>query len=217
MPASAVPLDHLHLVGSVSPPLPARRAVIEALLGELSDDDCVISALGYISRDLFAASHGCRERCFYCMGSMGSVIPLSLGVSLARPSVRVVAFEGDGSCLMNLGALVTVARYRPHNLSIVLFDNRRYESSGGQVSQPDGLRIEDLSAACGLSTRIAESTVEVVSSFREMRREPAGSPVLVAKVALGAPALRIGEAPELISRRFADWLRRQPGAAPVPS
>jgi thiamine pyrophosphate-dependent acetolactate synthase large subunit-like protein len=176
------------------------------MTARLDGHSCLVSPLGYITRDLFSLTAGVRERCFYCMGSMGSVIPFALGVSMARPSIHVHAIEGDGSVMMNLGALATVRRYGKGPLSIFIFDNRCYESTGGQQSQPEGFHIEDVCRAAGLPTFVAAQP-QHVEEFLEMRREPAGPAVLVLKVSLAPPQNRADEDPKLIARRFREWLR----------
>ena len=68
----------------------------------------------------------------YIPSSMGQGIALGLGLALAQPDRGVVAIMGDGSLLMNLGALVTVANH-PAALHVVLIDNGLYEVTGGQA------------------------------------------------------------------------------------
>jgi phosphonopyruvate decarboxylase len=65
-------------------------------------------------------------------GCMGKASSLGLGIALARPDVRVLVLDGDGSLLMNLGSLVTVASQAPKNLVHVLFDGATYDTSGAQ-------------------------------------------------------------------------------------
>ena len=79
--------------------------------------------------DLFAA--GDRPRNFYTWGSMGLASSVGVGIALARPDVPVIVLDGDGSVLMNLGGLTTLARYRPRNLVHVIFDNESLLSVGG--------------------------------------------------------------------------------------
>jgi thiamine pyrophosphate-dependent acetolactate synthase large subunit-like protein len=64
--------------------------------------------------------------------SMGKGSSLALGLALARPDRKVFVLDGDGSLLMNLGSLVTIANIAPPNFTHFLFDNRVYRSSGGQ-------------------------------------------------------------------------------------
>lgn len=182
-----------------------RGEALKKILDHLGDDVCLISPLGYITRDLFSLTPNLRERCFYCMGSMGSVVPLALGVSLARPSVTVFAIEGDGSLLMNLGGLVTLRRYARGNISLFVFDNRCYESTGGQPSQPNGFNIEDVCRATGLIAYVATQSRQI-EHFFEQRETFTGPSVLVVKVGLSPPTERVNEEPQLISDRFANWL-----------
>jgi phosphonopyruvate decarboxylase len=186
----------------------SRIEALRKITHRLDSSSCVVSPLGYITRDLFSITTELRERCFYCMGSMGSVIPLALGVSLARPSVHVFAIEGDGSLLMNMGALVTLRRYSRGHISLFVFDNQCYESTGGQRSQPDDFNIEDVCQATGLLTYVATqpSHIEDFFQMREASSRPAV--VLVIKVAPGPPCGRTDEKPSVIAERFSNWLRR---------
>jgi len=67
----------------------------------------------------------------YIPSSMGQGIALGLGLALAQPQRGVISIMGDGSLLMNLGALVTVAHH-PAPLYVVLIENGLYEVTGGQ-------------------------------------------------------------------------------------
>ena len=185
-----------------------RIQALRRIISSIDNHSCVISPLGYVTRDLFSITGELREQCFYCMGSMGSVIPLSLGISLARPLVHVFAIEGDGSLLMNLGALVTLRRYSRGRISLFVFDNRCYESTGGQPSQPDGFNLEDVCRATGLQTYVATQAlhVEEFIQMREASSEPVA--VLVLKVALASPGGRADEEPRAIANRFSKWLRK---------
>jgi len=84
-----------------------------------------------------------REGNLYTMG-MGLVTPLCLGLALALPHRRVIAIDGDGSLLLNLGALTTVANSKPANLVSFVFDNASYASTGGLPTATAG--VTDLAA-----------------------------------------------------------------------
>jgi len=77
--------------------------------------------------------------------SMGQGISLGLGLAMAQPARGVIAVMGDGSLLMNLGALVTVASH-PAPLHVVLIDNGLYEVTGGQTT-PGSRRTDFASMA----------------------------------------------------------------------
>jgi thiamine pyrophosphate-dependent acetolactate synthase large subunit-like protein len=64
--------------------------------------------------------------------AMGHTADLALGIALARPDRRVVCLNGDGSMLMSLGTLVTIAESRAQNLSLFVLENRTYEITGNQ-------------------------------------------------------------------------------------
>jgi phosphonopyruvate decarboxylase len=65
-------------------------------------------------------------------GCMGKASSLGLGIALGSPDRQVLVLDGEGSLLMNLGALVTVASQAPTNFVHFLFDNAAYDTSGGQ-------------------------------------------------------------------------------------
>ncbi len=93
-------------------------------------DEAVVAGIGNTNFDLWAA--GRRPQNFYMLGSMGLAVPIALGVALAQPKRRVIALEGDGSLLMQLGCLTTVAKVAPPNLIVVLFDNGIDQITGAQ-------------------------------------------------------------------------------------
>src|SRR5690349_4784005 len=78
-----------------------------------------------------------REGNLYTMG-MGLVTPLCLGLALALPHRRVLAIDGDGSLLLNLGVLATMANAGPPNLVSFVFDNASYASTGGLPTHTAG-------------------------------------------------------------------------------
>jgi len=67
-----------------------------------------------------------------CVGFMGGASAMGLGLALARPDRRVVVFDGDGSLLMQLGSLATIAGAQPRNLTHLVFKNGVYHTSGAQ-------------------------------------------------------------------------------------
>jgi phosphonopyruvate decarboxylase len=64
-------------------------------------------------------------------GAMGQGPPHALGLALGRPDKRIVVLDGDGSLLMNLGCLVTIAQAAPRNFVHCVCQNGGYESNGG--------------------------------------------------------------------------------------
>jgi thiamine pyrophosphate-dependent acetolactate synthase large subunit-like protein len=110
----------------------SRLDLTRRLVARLTHDEIVVAGIGNANFDLFAA--GPRPQNFYMLGSMSLAVPIALGVALAQPSKKVFAIEGDGSLLMNLGALATVAMVAPDNLTVIVWDNGTYQITGGQTA-----------------------------------------------------------------------------------
>src|SRR3989440_9865048 len=81
----------------------------------------VVTIMGAVAAELQSIGH--RPNFFYLQHAMGLASSMGLGIALSRPDQHVVVFDGDGSILMNLGGLTTLARYPPRNLVHVVFDN----------------------------------------------------------------------------------------------
>ena len=113
----------------------ARKPLLDALVSMLTPRDVLVSCLGANAR--YLPHMEVPSPVFALCDSMGAAIPLALGMALQRPDRHLVALEGDGSLLMSPNVLATVAAARPPNLSILLWVNGRYESSGGQA--PDNV------------------------------------------------------------------------------
>jgi thiamine pyrophosphate-dependent acetolactate synthase large subunit-like protein len=108
-----------------------NRSVLTRLLADrLKSDEAVIGGIGNSNFDLWAS--GQRPQNFYMLGSMGLATPIALGVALAQPQRKVFALDGDGSILMQLGALGTVAAEACKNLAIIIWDNGLYQITGSQ-------------------------------------------------------------------------------------
>lgn len=107
-----------------------RFDVTSRLIAKLRHEEAVIGGIGNTNFDLWAAGH--RPQNFYMLGSMGLAFPIALGVALAQPGRRVFALEGDGSLLMQLGALSTIAALKPKNLTMIVMDNGVYQITGAQ-------------------------------------------------------------------------------------
>jgi sulfopyruvate decarboxylase subunit beta len=103
-----------------------------------------------------------------CAGFMGGASSIGLGLALARPERRVIVFDGDGSLLMQLGSLATIAGARPRNLVHLLFKNGVYHTSGAQEI-PGGLTVDFVAMAKGAGYRSA-SAIHEIDEFR--RRLP---------------------------------------------
>jgi thiamine pyrophosphate-dependent acetolactate synthase large subunit-like protein len=107
-----------------------NRAQATRLLAGKLQHEVVVANLGQATLDLQQAAD--RDLNCYTFGSMGQCSSIGLGIALARPDARVVSLDGDGSLLMNLGVLTTVATTLPRNYAIVVWDNEVHMTTGGQ-------------------------------------------------------------------------------------
>src|SRR5947208_16677421 len=104
--------------------LEAMKAIYTQLEGHV-----VVTIMGAVAAELQSIGH--RPNFFYLQHAMGLASSMGLGIALSRPELTVVVLDGDGSLLMNLGGLTTLARYRPKNRVHIEFDNERLRSVGG--------------------------------------------------------------------------------------
>src|SRR3954452_4674666 len=109
----------------------------------------VVTIMGAVAAELQSLGH--RPNFFYLQHAMGLASSMGLGIALARPELQVIVLDGDGSILMNLGGLTTLARYRPPNLLHIVFDNESLLSVGGfPTATSTGSDIAGMAAAAGI-------------------------------------------------------------------
>ena len=104
-----------------------RDLALSVLKGQVTDD--IVVAVYQACFDWLALNP--RDLNYLSTGAMGQASSHGLGLALTRPDKRVLVFDGDGSLLMNLGALVTVAEAAPANFYHFVFSNGTYEVNGG--------------------------------------------------------------------------------------
>ncbi len=126
-----------------------RTDAIQAIYPELKEC-AVVTIMGATAAELYACGH--QPNFFYLEHAMGLASSMGLGIALSRPDLQVVVLDGDGSTLMNLGGLTTMARYRPPNLIHVVFDNEVLLSVGVsfKTATAEGADIAGIAAAAGI-------------------------------------------------------------------
>ena len=179
---------------------PMTRIEATRLIVELAGDAPIIASLGHPAYDLFAS--GDRPQNFYTWGSMGLASSIGLGLALARPDVRVIVLDGDGSLLMNLGSLATIGLQRPANLVVVVMDNEEYATTGGQPTPT--ARGADLDAAARAMGITATATVRTAEELRAALHGPL---FIVAKVKESAPTAKPPLDCVFIKQRFMSAIR----------
>ncbi|MEM7428776.1 MAG: thiamine pyrophosphate-dependent enzyme [Pseudomonadota bacterium] len=159
-----------------------RDLALECLKAHVTEDDIVV-AVYQTCFDWLVLNP--RDLNYVATGAMGQASSHGLGLALANPDRRVVVFDGDGSLLMNLGSLVTVAEAQPENFHHFLFFNGVYEVNGAHpIPGKDTVDFQGMALAAGY--RSAESFTELTSleknvagildapgpTFTELRVEP---------------------------------------------
>ncbi|MHA1366203.1 MAG: thiamine pyrophosphate-dependent enzyme, partial [Candidatus Heimdallarchaeota archaeon] len=110
--------------------------VISSLKELISDDIIIVSSNGNISREVFNLL---PQPQVYLRGSMGLPVPIGLGLALANPDKQVLVITGDGNFLMGFNSSITTAFYKPKNLKILILDNNKYFTTGGQETVSSAL------------------------------------------------------------------------------
>ena len=158
-----------------------RFDLTKRLVAKLKKDEAVIGGIGNTNFDLWAA--GRRPQNFYMLGSMGLAIPIALGVAIAQPHRHVIALEGDGSLLMQLGCLVTIAALKPANLTMVIMDNGLYQITGGQPTPAAGTAdYVALARAAGLAKSAWAADEEDFESLVDAALAEGGPTFIAARI-----------------------------------
>jgi sulfopyruvate decarboxylase subunit beta len=164
------------------------------------NDKVVVTIMGAVAAELQSIGH--RPNFFYLQHAMGLASSMGLGIALTRPERQVVVFDGDGSILMNLGGLTTLARYRPRNLVHVVFDNESLLSVGGfPTATSTGSDIAAIAAAAGIPRT---ATVRTLDEFTRAFDEALGAgdlTTIVAKVDAVGPSKFVTDL-SLLENRF---------------
>ncbi|HYN07190.1 MAG TPA: thiamine pyrophosphate-dependent enzyme [Vicinamibacterales bacterium] len=160
----------------------------------------VVTIMGAVAAELQSLGH--RENFFYLQHAMGLASSMGLGIALAQPDRQVVVFDGDGSVLMNLGGLTTLARYRPRNLVHVVFDNESLLSVGGfPTATSTGSDLAAIAAAAGVPrTAMVRTLDEFTRGFRDAL-EANDLTTIVAKVDAVGPSRYVTDL-SLLENRF---------------
>ena len=154
----------------------ALRSVYDRL-----ENRVVVTIMGAVAAELQSLGH--RPNFFYLQHAMGLASSMGLGIALTRPDKQVVVFDGDGSVLMNLGGLTTLARYKPKNLVHVVFDNESLLSVGGfPTATSTGSDLAAIAAAAGIPRTAAVRTIDEFTKAFDDALSAGALTTLVAKV-----------------------------------
>jgi len=180
----------------------ALRAIYATL-----ENRIVVTIMGAVAAELKSIGH--RANFFYLQHAMGLASSMGLGIALAKPERQVIVFDGDGSILMNLGGLTTLARYRPRNLVHVVFDNESLLSVGGfPTATATGSDLAGIAKAAGVPRTATVTTLEAFSHAFNEALSAGDLTTIVAKVEAIGPAAYVTDLSLLENRfQFARYLR----------
>jgi thiamine pyrophosphate-dependent acetolactate synthase large subunit-like protein len=178
-----------------------RTELTKRLVAKLKHEEAVIGGIGNTNFDLFAAGH--RPQNFYMLGSMGLACPIALGVAIAQPERGVIALEGDGSILMGLGCLTTIANVKPRNLTIIIMDNGLYQITGKQPTATAGVTdIVAVAKGAGIGNSHWVRDEGHFDALLERRFDDGGPVLLAVKIDDRSGAAQPPRDPPLVRNRF---------------
>ena len=183
-----------------------RAEVLRAVYPDI-ENDIVVTIMGAVAAELYSCGH--RKNFFYLQHAMGLASSMGLGLALAKPQRRVVVLDGDGSLLMNLGTLSTLAWYAPKNMIHLVFDNQSLLSVGGFPTATSAKSdLAGIAQKAGIvHTATARSLDHFLAAWREARERQEMS-FIVAKVDAVGPKTFSMDLPLLENRfQFQRWLK----------
>lgn len=130
----------------------SREEAIQTVAAATDVKDAIVGTTGMISRELFEyreKMHEGHERDFLTVGAMGHASQIALGVAMEQPERTIWCFDGDGACIMHMGAMAIVASKNPKNYVHVVFNNGAHDSVGGQPTVGLKINIPAIAKAVG--------------------------------------------------------------------
>ena len=188
-----------------------RSDALQTIYPEL-EKGIVVTIMGSVAVELFTVGH--RSNFFYLQHAMGMASSMGLGIALAMPHHTVFVLDGDGSLLMNLGTLSTMARYKPGNLVHIVFDNESLLSVGGfPTATATGTDLAGIARASGIPAVVEANTTESLQKSVKTALESKTLTTIVSKVEAIGPKTFVMDLPLLENRfqfkRSLEALRRQ--------
>ena len=160
----------------------------------------IISANGFISRDLFSTLE--KNTNFYMIGSMGLASSIALGIAIKKPNKKIFVFDGDGNILMNLGSLVTIGSLKPKNLVHVVFDNKMHESTGGQPTYSKTIDLSKIAKATNYQTFKINSKISLTKTLGNINKNTGPTLLLIQVSKSKEKSSRVDIEPVKIKKRF---------------
>ena len=146
-----------------------RNTVLRHIINHTSVDDSVlIATTGFTGRELFSIND--RVNHIYMVGSMGCASSFGLGLALARPDLKIIVIDGDGSGLMRMGNFATIGTYASNNFIHILLDNEVHDSTGGQSTVSKNINFAMIAKACGYSMTLSGNKMELFDELFSLNK-----------------------------------------------
>ena len=191
----------------------SREEALKTIMKCLNGDEIIVSTTGKISRELFEYRSRMKtgyEHDFYNIGAMGCAQSIAFGIALSKKNKKVFVFDGDGSVLMQMGALATVGHHSPKNFYHIIFDNQAHDSTGGQPTCSETVCFDKVASACNYkSVQVVNDKDSLEEAVKKMNENNAPS-MLIVKVRKGARADlgRPSMPPKEHKEKFMKYLKR---------
>ncbi len=151
--------------------LPSRQDILrEVLKYSPLHKSVIIATTGFTGRELFATED--RHNQLYMVGSMGCASSLGLGISLARPDLKVIVIDGDGAALMRMGNFATIGTYAENNFFHILLDNEVHDSTGAQATVAGNIKFADIATACAYGLSYSGNDPDLISAVFNSANTP---------------------------------------------
>ena len=139
-----------------------REEIIRHIV-DATGEDPIVSTTGKASRELFEireANSQSHKYDFLTVGSMGHSSSIALGVAFGKPETKVWCVDGDGACLMHMGAMAVIGSNKPANMVHVVINNGAHETVGGMPTVASDIDICTIAKACGYPKAVRVESFE---------------------------------------------------------
>jgi len=165
-----------------------REEVIEHIV-TVADKDIIISTTGKASRELFEIreNRGQEHKYdFLTVGSMGHSSSIALGIALNKENSKVWCIDGDGACLMHMGAMPVIASLQPKNLVHIVVNNEAHETVGGMPAATASIDLQKIALACGYKYAVSTNSLDELDKALRVVKESNELSFIEVKTAMGA-------------------------------
>jgi sulfopyruvate decarboxylase subunit beta len=183
-----------------------RYDILKEIL-PLIEDQFVVCNIGLPSQELYQLSD--QPTNFYMLGTMGLASSIGLGLALVQKK-KIIAIDGDGSILTNLGTLSTIANNVANNFILLIIDNGSYGSTGDQLTYAGKkTSLKEIAVACGCEN-VLECQAEETAGVLKLALENDKMTIIVSKCESGNVKVPVVELdPVIIRHRFMTKLKNK--------